>query len=85
MQLHPDVVIGVGHRTGEGGLVAAAHPVQGRGGLGVVTARIVDARGVLIGALMVCNVGEPLAAATLMVDLEPLLSSVSVPEEAEIV
>jgi len=29
------------------------YPVQGRGGLGVVTARIVDARGVLIGALMV--------------------------------
>jgi DNA gyrase subunit A len=27
--------------------------VQGRGGLGVVTARIVDARGELIGALMV--------------------------------
>ena len=29
------------------------YPVQGRGGLGVVTARIVDARGELIGALMV--------------------------------
>ncbi len=32
---------------------AEAYPVQGRGGLGVVTARIVDARGELIGALMV--------------------------------
>ncbi len=29
------------------------YPVQGRGGLGVVTARIVEARGELIGALMV--------------------------------
>jgi DNA gyrase subunit A len=32
---------------------ADQYPVQGRGGLGVVTARIVDARGELIGALMV--------------------------------
>ena len=32
---------------------ADQYPVQGRGGLGVVTARIVEARGVLIGALMV--------------------------------
>jgi DNA gyrase subunit A len=32
---------------------AAQYPVQGRGGRGVVTARIVEARGVLIGALMV--------------------------------
>jgi DNA gyrase subunit A len=32
---------------------ADAYPVQGRGGLGVVTARIVEARGELIGALMV--------------------------------
>jgi len=32
---------------------ASAYPVQGRGGLGVVTARIVEARGELIGALMV--------------------------------
>jgi DNA gyrase subunit A len=29
------------------------YPLQGRGGLGVVTARIVEARGELIGALMV--------------------------------
>ncbi len=29
------------------------YPVQGRGGLGVVTARIVEARGELVGALMV--------------------------------
>src|SRR5215813_6355234 len=29
------------------------YPVKGRGGLGVVTARIVEARGELIGALMV--------------------------------
>ncbi len=32
---------------------ADQYPVQGRGGLGVITARIVDARGELIGALMV--------------------------------
>ena len=32
---------------------ADQYPVQGRGGLGVVTARIVDSRGELIGALMV--------------------------------
>jgi len=32
---------------------AGQYPVQGRGGLGVVTARIVEARGELIGALMV--------------------------------
>jgi DNA gyrase subunit A len=32
---------------------ADQYPVQGRGGLGVVTARIVEARGELIGALMV--------------------------------
>jgi DNA gyrase subunit A len=32
---------------------ASQYPVQGRGGLGVVTARIVEARGELIGALMV--------------------------------
>jgi DNA gyrase subunit A len=32
---------------------AEQYPIQGRGGLGVVTARIVEARGVLIGALMV--------------------------------
>ncbi len=32
---------------------ADLYPVQGRGGLGVVTARIVEARGELIGALMV--------------------------------
>src|SRR5215475_4703921 len=32
---------------------ADQYPVQGRGGLGVVTARIVEARGALIGALMV--------------------------------
>jgi DNA gyrase subunit A len=32
---------------------AAQYPVQGRGGRGVVTARIVEARGELIGALMV--------------------------------
>ncbi len=32
---------------------AAQYPVQGRGGLGVVTARIVEGRGELIGALMV--------------------------------
>jgi DNA gyrase subunit A len=32
---------------------ADQYPVQGRGGLGVVTARIVDTRGELIGALMV--------------------------------
>ena len=32
---------------------AEQYPVQGRGGLGVVTARIVEARGELIGALMV--------------------------------
>jgi len=32
---------------------ADQYPLQGRGGLGVVTARIVEARGELIGALMV--------------------------------
>jgi len=32
---------------------ASQYPLQGRGGLGVVTARIVEARGELIGALMV--------------------------------
>jgi DNA gyrase subunit A len=32
---------------------ADQYPTQGRGGLGVVTARIVEARGELIGALMV--------------------------------
>ena len=32
---------------------ADQYPVQGRGGLGVVTARIVEARGELVGALMV--------------------------------
>ncbi|HSZ46324.1 MAG TPA: DNA gyrase subunit A [Streptosporangiaceae bacterium] len=32
---------------------ADQYPIQGRGGLGVVTARIVEARGELIGALMV--------------------------------
>src|SRR3984885_2548947 len=32
---------------------ADAYPVQGRGGRGVVTAKIVEARGVLVGALMV--------------------------------
>jgi DNA gyrase subunit A len=32
---------------------AGQYPVKGRGGLGVVTARIVEARGELIGALMV--------------------------------
>jgi DNA gyrase subunit A len=32
---------------------ASQYPIQGRGGLGVVTARIVEARGELIGALMV--------------------------------
>jgi DNA gyrase subunit A len=32
---------------------ADAYPVQGRGGRGVVTAKIVEARGELIGALMV--------------------------------
>jgi DNA gyrase subunit A len=32
---------------------ADAYPVQGRGGRGVVTAKIVEARGELVGALMV--------------------------------
>ena len=32
---------------------ADQYPVQGRGGMGVVTARIVDSRGGLVGALMV--------------------------------
>jgi DNA gyrase subunit A len=32
---------------------ASQYPVKGRGGMGVVTARIVDARGELVGALMV--------------------------------
>jgi DNA gyrase subunit A len=32
---------------------AAEYPVKGRGGLGVVTAKIVEARGALVGALMV--------------------------------
>jgi DNA gyrase subunit A len=48
----PDVLVATG-----GGFAkrtpADQYPVQGRGGLGVVTARIVDARGELIGALMV--------------------------------
>jgi DNA gyrase subunit A len=48
----PDVLVATG-----GGYAkrtpADQYPVQGRGGLGVVTARIVEARGELIGALMV--------------------------------
>ena len=48
----PDVLVATG-----GGYAkrtpADMYPVQGRGGLGVVTARIVEARGELIGALMV--------------------------------
>ncbi len=40
---------------------ADQYPVQGRGGLGVVTARIVDARGELIGALMVGSDDEVFA------------------------
>jgi DNA gyrase subunit A len=48
----PDVLVATG-----GGFAkrtpADQYPVQGRGGLGVVTARIVEARGELIGALMV--------------------------------
>src|SRR6204780_4968297 len=35
-----------------------AYPVQGRGGRGVVTAKIVEARGELVGALMVTAEGE---------------------------
>jgi DNA gyrase subunit A len=48
----PDVLVATG-----GGYAkrtpADMYPIQGRGGLGVVTARIVEARGELIGALMV--------------------------------
>jgi DNA gyrase subunit A len=33
---------------------AGDYPVQGRGGRGVVTAKITEARGELVGALMVC-------------------------------
>src|SRR5215472_4091809 len=40
---------------------ADQYPVKGRGGLGVVTARIVEARGELIGALMVCPEDEVFA------------------------
>jgi DNA gyrase subunit A len=51
-EAHADVLVATG-----GGYAkrtqAALYPVQGRGGLGVVTARIVEARGELIGALMV--------------------------------
>jgi DNA gyrase subunit A len=42
---------------------AAAYPVQGRGGRGVVTAKIVEARGELIGALMV-HAGDEIFAIT---------------------
>jgi DNA gyrase subunit A len=35
-----------------------AYPVQGRGGRGVVTAKIVEARGELVGALMVTDEDE---------------------------
>jgi DNA gyrase subunit A len=49
---HADVLVATG-----GGYAkrtpADQYPVKGRGGLGVVTARIVEARGELIGALMV--------------------------------
>jgi len=37
---------------------ADAYPVQGRGGRGVVTAKIVEARGELVGALMVTATDE---------------------------
>jgi DNA gyrase subunit A len=40
-----------------------AYPVQGRGGRGVVTAKIVEARGELVGALMV-QVGDEIFAIT---------------------
>jgi DNA gyrase subunit A len=40
---------------------ADQYPVKGRGGLGVVTARIVEARGELVGALMVRPEGEVFA------------------------
>jgi DNA gyrase subunit A len=42
---------------------ADAYPVQGRGGRGVVTAKIVEARGELIGALMV-HAGDEIFAIT---------------------
>jgi DNA gyrase subunit A len=40
---------------------ADQYPVKGRGGMGVVTARIVDERGVLVGALMVLPEDEVFA------------------------
>jgi len=40
-----------------------AYPVQGRGGRGVVTAKVVEARGELIGALMV-HAGDEIFAIT---------------------
>src|SRR5580658_9473322 len=43
---------------------ADQYPVQGRGGLGVITARIVEARGELIGALMVHPDDEVFAIAS---------------------
>jgi DNA gyrase subunit A len=42
---------------------AGAYPVQGRGGRGVVTAKIVEARGELVGALMV-HAGDEIFAIT---------------------
>ena len=42
---------------------AAAYPVQGRGGRGVVTAKIVEARGEWVGALMV-HAGDEIFAIT---------------------
>src|SRR6266699_1657243 len=42
---------------------AGAYPVQGRGGRGVVTAKIVEARGELVGALMV-HAGDEVFAIT---------------------
>jgi DNA gyrase subunit A len=42
---------------------ANAYPVQGRGGRGVVTAKIVEARGELVGALMV-NADDEIFAIT---------------------
>jgi DNA gyrase subunit A len=42
---------------------ADAYPVQGRGGRGVVTAKIVEARGELVGALMV-HPGDEIFAIT---------------------
>jgi DNA gyrase subunit A len=42
---------------------ADAYPVQGRGGRGVLTAKVVEARGELIGALMV-NAGDEIFAIT---------------------